>query len=233
MKRLGVLVAVLAVAGCGSVPSSTSDARHHRPPTTTTVTPTTPPATTATTPTQPANGPQPTSCSYTAPTSSACEPVPAPGACHFRSEAGAQLPDRTCTPGALNPAVTPTTLKSTICVSGYTSKIRPPLSYTGPLKAKLMRAYGLNPANASQYELDHLVPLEGGGAAADPANLWPQPASPTPGFHQKDDEENFMRREVCGAKASQLRSVEAAMASDWVQLWQVDSPPHITFGAES
>src|SRR5579872_5329391 len=40
------------------------------------------------------------------------------------------LPDPTCTPGSIDPAVTQATILSTICVNGYTKTVRPPVSYT-------------------------------------------------------------------------------------------------------
>jgi hypothetical protein len=36
------------------------------------------------------------------------------------------LPDRTRTPGALNPKVTQATIGTTICVRGWTQTVRPP-----------------------------------------------------------------------------------------------------------
>ena len=42
--------------------------------------------------------------------------------------------DVRCTPGAFNLDVTQATINSTICVSGWTSTIRPPSSYTTRLK---------------------------------------------------------------------------------------------------
>ena len=65
----------------------------------------------------------------------ACCPAPPK---HCRLEGAAQ--DRRCTPGALNPAVRQTTIGRTICKSGYTSRIRPPTSYTDPLKLVSMKA---------------------------------------------------------------------------------------------
>src|SRR5258708_3844160 len=37
------------------------------------------------------------------------------------------LPDSTCTPGSTNPNVTQANIQQTICVSGYTQTIRPPV----------------------------------------------------------------------------------------------------------
>ena len=46
------------------------------------------------------------------------------------------------TPGALNPDVTPATIRQTICSRGWTATIRPPSSYTSELKLEQMRVYG-------------------------------------------------------------------------------------------
>ncbi|MGF1427036.1 hypothetical protein [Kitasatospora sp. LaBMicrA B282] len=65
------------------------------------------------------------------------------------------LPDPNCTPGALNPDVTQDTIDSTICVSGWTSTIRPSTSYTNRLKAQGIADYGYADTNMSDYEEDH------------------------------------------------------------------------------
>src|ERR1700687_1954524 len=44
------------------------------------------------------------------------------------------LPDPKCTPGAVDPSVTQDNIDSTICVSGYTKTVRPPVSVTEPQK---------------------------------------------------------------------------------------------------
>ncbi|MEU0822991.1 hypothetical protein, partial [Streptomyces mirabilis] len=85
------------------------------------------------------------------------------------------LPDSSCTPGSYNPNVTQSNIGSTICVSGWTATVRPPTSYTNPLKAQGIIDYGYSDTNMSDYEEDHLVPLELGGAPRDPGNLWPEP----------------------------------------------------------
>jgi hypothetical protein len=52
------------------------------------------------------------------------------------------FPDATCTPGELDPSVTQSDIKTTICVSGYTKTVRPPTSYTNALKVQQIREYG-------------------------------------------------------------------------------------------
>ena len=81
--------------------------------------------------------------------------VPPPSSCKIQGEG---LPDPSL--GATNPLVTQNNIHSTICVPGWAKPhIEPPVSYTGPLKTKLMRSYGLSGSRAN-YELDHLVPLK-------------------------------------------------------------------------
>jgi hypothetical protein len=48
------------------------------------------------------------------------------------------LPDPTITPGVLNPNVRQATIGKTICKSGWTATIRPPVSYTNALKIQQM-----------------------------------------------------------------------------------------------
>jgi len=56
---------------------------------------------------------------------------------------GTLYPNPSRTPGALNPAVNDNNVNSTICVSGYTATIRPPVSYTNGLKQQQMRDWNL------------------------------------------------------------------------------------------
>ena len=119
-----------------------------------------------------------------------CPAVRAPNSCRFKGQAK----DRRCTPGVLNPAVTQSTIKQTVCRTGWTSTIRPPTSYTDPLKRQELRAYGDGGKSPSGFELDHLISLELGGAPSDPRNLWPE--SHKNSFN-KDGLENSLRAKVC------------------------------------
>lgn len=121
------------------------------------------------------------------------------------------LPDPFCTPGAVNPAVTQANIQQTICVQGYTSIIRPPVSYTNPLKIQQIAAYGYADTNIHDYEEDHLISLELGGAPADPKNLWPEPgASP----NAKDSIENLCHKKVCNGEIT-LALAQQQIASNW------------------
>jgi hypothetical protein len=64
---------------------------------------------------------------------------------------------------SLNRDVTPETIASTICTSGYTKLVRPAVVYTNGVKLKLLQGAGQDASTASEYELDHIVPLALGG----------------------------------------------------------------------
>jgi hypothetical protein len=125
------------------------------------------------------------------------------------------LPDPACTPGATNPAVTQANIDQTICASGWTATIRPPESYTEPLKYRQMAAYG-DTGSAGAYEEDHFIPLELGGSPTSSQNLWPEPgASPNP----KDAVEDAANHAVCDGQMT-LAAAQQAMAANWIAFGQ-------------
>jgi hypothetical protein len=128
------------------------------------------------------------------------------------------LPDPSCQPGATNPDVTQSTIKSTICVSGWTSTVRPPTSYTNPLKVEQIAEYGYSDTSTADYEEDHLIPLELGGAPRDPKNLWPEPRYDAGGSTSadKDTVENALKKKVCAGTMT-LATARHIMATDWRQ----------------
>lgn len=122
-------------------------------------------------------------------------------------------------PGATNPKVTPSNIRSTICHPGFTGTIRPPVSYTGRLKRAKLKALGYKDQNPRDYELDHLISLEIGGAPSDPNNLWPEPYAGQWNAHVKDRLENELNREVCSGKI-QLKEAQTCIASNWIACYQ-------------
>ena len=115
--------------------------------------------------------------------------------------------------------MTQATIGRTICRSGWTSTVRPPESITEPEKFASMRAYGAH-GTASDYEYDHFVPLELGGATNDRRNLWPEPgASPNP----KDAVEDELNRAVCEERMT-LAQAQHAIVSNWVALVRKPAP---------
>jgi hypothetical protein len=118
----------------------------------------------------------------------------------------------TATYCALYPAVTQATIGTTICVSGWTVTVRPPSSYTSPLKVEQLAAFGYTDQNPKDYEEDHRVPLELGGAPRDTSNLSPERgASPNP----KDSAENSARADVCAGRVT-LQQEQVAFIAAWL-----------------
>jgi len=145
---------------------------------------------------------------------------PAAGSCHVRGSGLYSRPDVHCTPGALNPAVTQATIRSTICRSGWTATVRPPESITEPEKFESMAAYG-DRKSASSYEYDHDVALELGGAVNDPRNLWPEPDYLRPSgyyLNPKDHLGRALNRMVCDGEMT-LSRAQGLIASDWVSAY--------------
>lgn len=127
------------------------------------------------------------------------------------------LPNPSLTPGAVNPAVTPATIHSTICVPGYASAVRPPESYTEPLKYRqLDSGYALRgDTYAGDYEEDHLIPLEVGGNPTSVKNLWPEPWHVTWNAGRKDRLEGVMHDLVCEGRVG-LRAAQRMFATNWI-----------------
>jgi hypothetical protein len=127
------------------------------------------------------------------------------------------LPDPKCTPGATDPRVTQDNIRSTICVSGYTATVRPPVSVTDKIKTERMQAYGF--ANdKSYYELDHLISLELGGSPDSVLNLFPEPYAEPYGARDKDKVENYLHKEVCDGSIS-LQEAQEEIRTNWVGVY--------------
>ena len=144
---------------------------------------------------------------------------PPAGSCHYRYEGGEPLPDPKCTPGAISPAVTQATLKTTICrKGGYTKGIRPPVSVTDQEKELNAASYGYK-GSLRDAEYDHLLSLQLGGDPNDYRNLWVEPADPGHKSggginNRKDPVETKLHTAVCDGKVT-LAAAQKAIASDW------------------
>lgn len=120
------------------------------------------------------------------------------------------LPDSACTPGDIIKTAT----KSAICASGYASSVR---DVPQSVKNKVYAEYGIRTHTAGQFEVDHYVSLEIGGSN-DISNLWPEAASPKPGFHEKDKVENYLHSQVCSGAMS-LHDAQVKIATNWLAVY--------------
>lgn len=130
------------------------------------------------------------------------------------------LPNPNLTPGVTNPDVSQSTIRSTICVSGWTATVRPPASYTDRLKMLQIKEYGYADTLPADYEEDHLIPLELGGNPTDPHNLWPQPHYSNTGWtsSKKDHLENVLKGMVCSGKVA-LQQARTDIATNWIDAY--------------
>jgi len=134
----------------------------------------------------------------------------------------ADLPDASRTPGVINPNVTQENINQTICVSGWTKTIRPPVSYTNNLKIKQMKELGLA-GDPRDYKEDHHISLELGGHPTDPKNLWPEKWEGEWGAHKKDAIETRLKRMVCAGQIT-LAEAQNAIATDWIAAYKKYTP---------
>lgn len=148
-------------------------------------------------------------------------PVLAGRACHSRMSNGFPIPDPKCTPGAVNPTVTVEVLQNldfrTPCLRNHVTteeqKNGTYESYATPHPAHNRGVYQI-------CELDHLVPLELGGADT-LDNIWPQCGPKgVPLVHRyfkkKDIVENYLAKQVRDGVLD-LKAAQQGIASDWTQ----------------
>ena len=126
-------------------------------------------------------------------------------------QASGAIQDKACTPGDIFRDAT----KDQICVPGYAGSVR---NVTQSTKTKVYNAYGVKTHTACQYEVDHLVSLQLGGSN-DISNLWPEPATPKPGFHEKDRVENYLHDQICKGNIS-LHQAQIDIATNWLAVYQ-------------
>ena len=142
-------------------------------------------------------------------------------ACKVRMRGGYPVPDPRCTPGGANPSITLDVLRDP---AWRTRSVRNCESS----EAQKHIAYGWygiqkprHNSNQNQVcELDHLVPLELGGADG-LGNIWPQcgPDAVTLNqryFKKKDHVENYLADQV-KARRMQLDAAQKGIAADWIQ----------------
>lgn len=120
------------------------------------------------------------------------------------------LADNACTPGAIIDTAT----TEQICKPGYASSVR---DVPESEKNQVYAEYGIKTRKTGEYEVDHLVSLELGGSN-DIANLWPEAASPKPGFHEKDKVENYLHDQVCAGKIP-LHQAQVQIATNWLEIY--------------
>lgn len=138
----------------------------------------------------------------------------APAKCNYgRYQNLPILPDLTCTPGALNPAVTQATLSTTICSSGFYAANQPSQAFSSAGKAAAMVLYA-SPGPASNYVYNPSISIELGGSNSATTNFWPMPTA----YGVVGDKKvlsSTLHGLVC-AGTLPLATAQSAMATNWV-----------------
>lgn len=115
----------------------------------------------------------------------------------------------------LTPGESMTTDPGLVCRPGYTKTVR---HTSGALKRKVYRKYGID-RRGGHYEIDHLVPLELGGADVE-RNLWPQSYDTQPwNARIKDALENYLHAEVCAGRMP-IEEAQNKIATDWIAAYE-------------
>lgn len=139
--------------------------------------------------------------------------LPPPGGCGLVQ---GTWPNPRCTPGRVNPAVTDATARITVCVTGWSGEQIDrlfPLALSDQVFRRLMDAEGLT-GPPSAYVLDHLFPVELGGAVNDLRDLWVLPWQGPHGAYAKDREATTLHARVCTGTLSVLGALQQ-MHADW------------------
>lgn len=124
---------------------------------------------------------------------------------HYGHHGPALLPDPRVTAGLVR-----TTSKAEVCGT-LTKTLRKPGIQT------VYDLYGAKKIKGQCCEIDHLISLELGGDNGI-KNEWPQPYTPVPGAHEKDQVENYLHRQVCSGKM-ELAEAQKEIATDWYAVY--------------
>lgn len=130
---------------------------------------------------------------------------------HVASDGKTLLPDERVTPGEVR-----LTSAAAVCSVKWGRDER---HVTQKMKLQVCAAYGIaaKDCNGKNYEIDHLISRELGGADTI-ANLWPQPIAQA---RLKDRLENALHRDVCdaskvtGASRLDLKAAQNLIARNW------------------
>lgn len=124
---------------------------------------------------------------------------------------GGDLPDPALTPG-----VTRQVSMQELCRRGSSKDAR---HVTAAAKRQVLEVYGIVNPGRGEYEIDHLISLELGGAN-DVKNLWPQSFVTQPwNAHKKDRLENRLHALVCRGLLP-LEHAQREIATDWIKAYR-------------
>jgi hypothetical protein len=112
--------------------------------------------------------------------------------------------------GMIDPRVTQNNIQTNICRRGWTRTVRPSREVIDAIKRNLVADMRVNPRD---YELDHIVPLDLGGAPLDLRNLMLRPRAGACNAHQKATLERQLSIMVCAGDVT-LNGAQREIATD-------------------
>jgi hypothetical protein len=124
----------------------------------------------------------------------------------------------------LDPRVTQTTIVDTICRPGYADDVLPPFDTLQRQKQQLLIQRHVDPQSASDYALDHRMPILLGGSPTAAANLDIRRWDGRAGQRRKERLAVFLKRCVCTGDMP-LAAAQAAMSGDWPNRFRNLSSP--------
>jgi hypothetical protein len=114
----------------------------------------------------------------------------------------------------LDAHVSQATIVDTICVPGYVDRVSPSFDVQMRQKERLIKQRGIDAASASDYALDHRMPVLLGGSPSAPANLDLRRWDGRAGQRRKERLSVFLKRCVCTGDIT-LQQAQTAISGDW------------------
>lgn len=114
----------------------------------------------------------------------------------------------------LDARVTQTTIVDTICVPGYVDRVLPSFEVQMRQKERLLKQRSIDASFASEYALDHRMPILLGGSPNSAANLDLRRWEGRAGQRRKERLAVYLKRCVCTGDIT-LKAAQTAMAGDW------------------
>lgn len=138
--------------------------------------------------------------------------TPAPNSCSTHGSGSAILPDRGCTQGVTDRAVTPLNLATTTCAATFRAARVAPAAVSQLALPALLKAYGIPATDAARYRVDLLIPAALGGLT-DYQNLWPVLKN-GPGAVKAQTDAALVAA-LCSGRVG-LQAAQVQIAADWV-----------------
>lgn len=114
----------------------------------------------------------------------------------------------------LDTRVTQATIVDTICVPGYVDRVLPSFELQMRQKERLLKQRSIDASFASEYALDHRMPVLLGGSPNSPANLDLRRWEGRAGQRRKERLAVYLKRCVCTGDIT-LKDAQTAMVGDW------------------